>query len=437
MKRKTNYLLLFLVLMTGLVSAQETITISKAEVLLKVMENNIEIRMTEQDFIQSRADYRQSNAVFLPNITLSHTGYTTTNPLMAFGSKLNQEIISQSDFNPDLLNNPERITNFATKLEVQQPLINIDGVLQRQAAKNKMEAVQLQGQRTKDYMVLKVEESYMQLQLAYKAINVLEKAYETALANKKMADDSFKQGYLQKADVLAVEVRVTDIQNQLLYAKSNVKNASDYLQFLMDEDNKTILIPSDDLIATTSLNEIESSLPKNRTDIQAMELATKAYKKAHQADNMAFLPRLNAFGSYELYDDKMFQADAKGYLIGAQLSWNILDGSKRIGKSQKSKAEYDKAELHYRQYISKSQMELEKAQRMFSDVENKLKLTKLAMQQSEESLRIRTNRFAQGLEKATELLQSETQYSQKQLEYFQTVYEYNYTLAYLQFLTKA
>lgn len=191
------------------------------------------------------------------------------------------------------------------------------------------------------------------------------------------------------------------------------------------------------LIATTSLNEIESSLPKNRTDIQAMELATKAYKKAHQADNMAFLPRLNAFGSYELYDDKMFQADAKGYLIGAQLSWNILDGSKRIGKSQKSKAEYDKAELHYRQYISKSQMELEKAQRMFSDVENKLKLTKLAMQQSEESLRIRTNRFAQGLEKATELLQSETLYSQKQLEYLQTVYEYNYTLAYLQFLTKA
>lgn len=133
----------------------------------------------------------------------------------------------------------------------------------------------------------------------------------------------------------------------------------------------------------------------------------------------------------------MFQADAKGYLIGAQLSWNILDGSKRIGKSQKSKAEYDKAELHYRQYISKSQMELEKAQRMFSDVENKLKLTKLAMQQSEESLRIRTNRFAQGLEKATELLQSETLYSQKQLEYLQTVYEYNYTLAYLQFLTKA
>lgn len=265
----------------------------------------------------------------------------------------------------------------------------------------------------------------------------MEKAYETALANKKMADDSFKQGYLQKADVLAVEVRVTDIQNQLLYAKSNVKNASDYLQFLMDEDNKTILIPSDDLIATTSLNEIESSLPKNRTDIQAMELATKAYKKAHQADNMAFLPRLNAFGSYELYDDKMFQADAKGYLIGAQLSWNILDGSKRIGKSQKSKAEYDKAELHYRQYISKSQMELEKAQRMFSDVENKLKLTKLAMQQSEESLRIRTNRFAQGLEKATNYCNQKHCIPKNNWNTYKQFMNIITPLAYLQFLTKA
>lgn len=58
----------------------------------------------------------------------------------------------------------------------------------------------------------------------------------------------------------------------------------------MDEDNKTILIPSDDLIATTSLNEIESSLPKNRTDIQAMELATKPIKKHTKQITWPFSP---------------------------------------------------------------------------------------------------------------------------------------------------
>ena len=70
------------------------------------------------------------------------------------------------------------------------------------------------------------------------------------------------------------------------------------------------------------------------------------------------------------------------------------------------------------------------------DGQNKLKLTKLAMQQSEESLRIRTNRFTQGLEKTTDLLLAETQLSQKQLDYYVTIFQHNYAMAYVQFLTK-
>jgi outer membrane protein TolC len=151
---------------------------------------------------------------------------------------------------------------------------------------------------------------------------------------------------------------------------------------------------------------------------------------------MSFLPRLNAFGSYELYDDQIFQGDANGYIFGAQLTWDIFQGSKRFGKMQKSKAEFEKSKLEYTQYVSQSNLELNKAKRAFTDAENKLKLTSLALDQSEESLRIRTNRFKEGLEKTTDLLIAETQYAQKQLEYYQTIFEYNYAQAYLQFLTK-
>jgi outer membrane protein TolC len=167
-----------------------------------------------------------------------------------------------------------------------------------------------------------------------------------------------------------------------------------------------------------------------------MQLATDAYKNNLTADKMAFLPRLNAFGSYELYDDEIFQADASGYLFGASLSWNLLEGSKRFGKAKKSKAEYEKAKLELDQYVSKSQLELNKGKRMLQDADKKLALSELALQQSEESLRIRTNRFKEGLEKTADLLVNEAQYSQKQLEYFQTIFEYNYAQAYLQFLTK-
>jgi len=419
------------------VSAQNIEPISKATVLLRVSEANTSLKISEQEFNAAKADFRQTNAIFIPNITVSHTGISTTNPLMAFGSKLNQEVLTAADFNPDLLNNPERTQNFATRLEIQQPLINVDGFYQRKAAKNKMEAMSLQTERTSDYLAFEVDKAYMQLQLAYKAVDVLQKALEATLANKKMADNSFKQGYLQQADVLAVEVRVTEVKNQLQTAKSNVDNASNYVSFLMNDTSNNILIPTDSLDINTFDLVTASQISEERSDIKAMQLASNAYETIHKADKMTFLPTLNAFGSYELYDDKVFQGDANGYVIGAQLSWTILDGTKRFGKAQKSKAEYEKSKLQYEQYVSQSQLELNKAKRMFMDAENKLRLTKLAMEQSKESLRIRTNRFKEGLEKASDLLMAETQFAQKQLEYYQTIFEYNYAQAYLQFLTKA
>jgi outer membrane protein TolC len=433
-KRKLLYIVLTVLL--SKTYAQEKILITQEQVLAKVSENNTSLKISLENYKEARADYRQTNAVFLPNITASHTAIATTNPLMAFGSKLNQEILTQNDFNPLLLNDPSQIENYATKIEIQQPLINVDGIYQRKAAKTKMQAVEFQKQRTKEYLDFEVEKAYMQLQLAYKGVAVLEKALLAAEANLKLANDSFKQGYLQRADVLAVEVRVTDVKNQLQTAKSTVANASNYLSYLMNDETYTIYQPADSLKVNTTDFEETKTILENRADVKAMELASDAYKSINSADKMAFLPRLNAFGSYELFDDQIFRADASGYTFGAQLSWNIFEGSKRFGKAQKSKAAYEKARLEYEQYKSKSQLDLNKANRMLADAKNKLQLTALALSQSKESLRIRTNRFKEGLEKTSDLLLAETQYAQKQLEYFQTVFEYNYAQSYVKFLEK-
>lgn len=414
---------------------QNTTPITKEEVMTKVMQANNTLKIAAQDALAAKGDYLQTNAVLLPNISVSHTGIATTNPLMAFGSKLNQQILTAADFDPTLLNDPRQIEDYATRVEVQQPLINVDGMFQRKAAKAKWTATELQSERTGDYMALEVEKAYMQLQLAYKTVDVLEKAKETALENQRIAENSFAQGYLQKSDVLAVQVRVTEIDNQLHYAQSNVLNASNYISVLMNETRTAVLKPTDSL--SVSYSDIDAvSLSENRKDILAMDSATEAYKQMHKADQMSFLPRLNAFGTYEMHDDEVFQGDADGYLFGAELKWNLFEGSKRFGKSQKSKAEYDKAKLQLEQYKSESALELNRAKRNLENAQNKLRLTQLALEQSQESLRIRTNRFEQGLEKTTDLLLAETQYSQKTLEYYRTIFEHNYALAYVQFLTK-
>lgn len=435
----TNKLLLLSIALLGIqlsLNAQTIKPISKSEVLNR-LSKNASVNIAEQDFKQAKAEYRQTNAVFLPTVTASHTAFSTTNPLMAFGSKLNQEILTANDFNPDLLNNPKHIENFATKIDIQQPILNFDGMLKRKAAKSKMQSMELQQQRTSEYLALDVEKAYMQLQLAYKSLDVLEKAQKTANANLKLAENSFKQGFLQKADVLNVQVRVAEVNTQLQSAKSGIQNASDYLAFLTnDAEGDIVFMPTDSLTVNNFQRNTEVAINENRSDIKAMQLASTASEFMNKADKMSFLPRLNAFGSYELYDDKIFSGSANGYLFGAQLSWDIFQGSKRIGQLQKSSAESEKSKLQYNQYVSQSTMELKRAKRMLEDAENKLNLSQISIEQSGESLRLRSNRYREGLEKTSDLLLSETQYAQKQLEYYQTVFEYNYALAYLQFLTK-
>lgn len=437
MKRIAIVMFAGIISVPAVVLSQDTIPLSKNDIWSKVSEKNLQLKIQDQEFKSAMADFKQSNALFLPDVSVSHTGISTTNPLMAFGSKLNQEVLTPSDFNPALLNNPEVTTNFATKIQVLQPLVNLDGVFGRQAAKSKMEAMKLQSERTKEYLELETGKAFMQLQLAYKAVNVLEKAALTADANLKLVDNYFKQGLLQKTDVLSVQVRVNEIKNQVQLAKSNVRNASDYLAFLMQEDlNGKVYRPTEELENSISIAETNSGLTDTRKDIMAMMKSTDAYEAVMKSAKMNFLPRLNAFGTYELYDNKLFGTEAKGYLVGVQLSWNVFDGYKSIGKRQKALADYQRAEAASNQYKAQSQLELNKTSRQLNDAGHKVSLAKLALEQSQEAYRIRNNRFKQGLEKTSDLLGSETQMFQKELEYLQAVFEYNFTQQYLTFLTK-
>lgn len=434
MKNVMLLLLLCLFSITILAQRQQSITLEK--VLNKVQEANSNIKISGLEVDAAKADFQRSKAIFLPNVSVSHTGMTTTNPLMAFGAKLNQEILTQADFNPKLLNDPDNIDNFATIIAVQQPLINMDGFFKRKAAKAGFRARELQLQRTKEYMRFEAHNAYMKLQLAYKMVAVLTKAHETAKANEKLTKDYFDQGLIQKADWLMAQVRASQVNDQLLQAQSNVQNASDYLAFLMGEDQQLTYKPQQELIPEMDMDTAMTANLENRADVRAMQQAAHAFKAGYQAEKMSFLPRLNAFGSYELYDQELFRTNAKGYTLGASLSWDVFKGGQRFALAKKGKAQADKATLELEEYKEKSTMELQRTHRMLADAKSKLTSSKLALKQSEESLQIRTNRFKEGLEKTTDLLIAESQHAQQELLYHQTIYEYNYAKAYHTFLTQ-
>lgn len=149
MTRAYSFFLLFLACL--LHAQQDTLVVNRQDIVNQV-QNNIQTQIDQKEIASAQADLLQSRALHLPDITLSYTGMNTNNPLMAFGSKLNQEVVTMADFDPELLNNPDIIFNFESKLEVQQPIYNRDGYWQKKAGEVKVNALQFKAERTKEYL---------------------------------------------------------------------------------------------------------------------------------------------------------------------------------------------------------------------------------------------------------------------------------------------
>ena len=415
--------------------AQETVQVSRQDLEARIESKNLQLKIASAELNSAEADLLMSRAMDLPNIKASYTGISTNNPLMAFGYKLNQERVTMEDFNPANLNNPKNIFNFATKLEVQQPIYNKDAVYMKKAGEVKVEVLKLKQERTREYLKFELNKAYMQLQMAYKNVEVLEGARATVLANKKVIDNYFKNGMIQKSDVLDMNVRVAEIDSQIRFANSNVQNASDYLFYLLDEspENK-VMKPAETLQYQEDLLTPDPVLSTERKDLQAFRKSLESYDYFVKSSEAKFLPRLNAFGSFELYDNKPYQFNANGYLVGVELSWNIFDGMKAKSEIAKYKADLAKSETEVAQYQKQSILELNKAYRQVADADHKVKLSKQAWEQTAEAYRIRKNRYEQGLEKASDVLNAETLMSKKELEYHQSVLEYNTALEYYKFL---
>lgn len=434
MKKISLGVLVFLISFSASVMAQEVRPLSLQEALDSALLNNKEIIMTSLEEESARARFKQTDAVFLPQIRLSYTAMSTNNPLNAFGFKLQQQSITQSDFNPELLNNPSATQNFMTKAEWLQPLINMDLLYARKAASQQTEVYSYKAKRTKEYLSFEVQKAYAQLQLAYQAKDVMDEALQTVNAIYTSTNNRYEKGYLQKSDVLNVQVQVAATESKLAEAKSNIQNASDYLSLLMGGKSGVIYAVDSTFELNTS-KDFELSVSDNRADLRAMQSAVAAQDIMVNSGKMSYLPKLNAFAEYMFNDSEAFGFGSDAYLVGAQLSWTLFNGMATRNKIAEYKIERDKMTEQLSYQKEQAQLELNKTIRQLQDVNFKLKQQETAVTQATEALRILQNRYQQGLVATNDILQAQSLLSVQQLNYAEAIFQFNTTMAYLQFLT--
>lgn len=427
-------LLLFYSILT--VSAQiDTVNITLEEAIATALSNNKSLLIARTDEEIAKANFRQTNAVFLPQVGISYSAMTTNNPLNVFGFKLQQQSVTASDFNPELLNHPSATQNYMTRADVQMPLLNMDMLYLRKAAQKQMEMQQLQTERSKEYIAFEVQHAYLQVQLSYEAVLVLEEAYKSAMATYEFTDHRFQKGLLQKSDLLNTKIQLTTVERNLSEAKSNVQNASDYLSVLMGKTPGVIYSVGKMPNILTSAIAIASDVPVNRADFQAMQKAIEATDYATKSGSMSYLPKLNAFGTYQINDSEALGFGSDSYLAGIQLSWDIFKGTKTKYNIDSKKLEREKLRRQLEEQKDNGRIELAKNYRQLADVQLAIDQQQTAVEQAEEASRILQNRYQQGLVNTTDVLMADTQLAQQKLNLSQAIFKQHITRAYITFLT--
>lgn len=425
-----QFTLSILILSAGIRSDAQTL--HRSEALATALQNNSDLAIARNTTLQAAAQYHQTDAAFLPQLGVTYTAYTSNNPLNAFAFKLQQQNITQNDFNPALLNNPDRTSNFTTQATIQQPILNLDAFYQRKAARTAIEIAELQHERLQDYIRFRTAGAYLQLQLAYEVVKVLQQASRTSDSVYAFTKARYEQGFLQKSDLLNAEVHLKSVQSQLANAQSAIQDQSDNLSLLMrTAPGKVYEV---DTLTPESI-VTEENIPESRPDLRAMQQAIKAQELIVKSTGLGLVPRLNGFGNMQLNDRTATGFSNGSYLLGLQLSWNFFQGNAVHSQVNKQQLQKARIELQLQQMKEESEKELQTTKRRIADAAFQIAQTKTAVEQATEALQIIHNRYKQGLAGSTDVLMAQTQLFQQQLSYRQAIMMLNMSIAYCNFLT--
>jgi len=399
-----------------------------AEAIQTAVSKNPKISAAGFQVESSDAQITQARSGLLPQIYFSEGYNHTTNPMWAFGTKLNQEQITQQDFDPARLNDPDPINNFASTLSLNWSLYDSGqtrhGLKQAEIGK-KMTALMLD--RTRQQVIAQTVAAYVGVLLAQKNLAVIEQTLETARAHLKMVRARFENGFVVKSDLLRAQVHIADLDQQQLQAESQVQVALSFLNAAMGVPIESGFELSSPLEAGKEVDgSLESWMEKAlslRPELKQLQNQEMIAQEEISKSKAAHLPSVNLMGNYE-FNTEDFSAWGDNYTVGAMVNLNIFSGRRLSARTVQARAALN--EVGARQTDLKQGILVQTRQAFLQaqSARKRILVAAAAVTQAEETLRIVRNRYETGLLNIVALLDAELALQHARTNQFKAAHDY-------------
>jgi outer membrane protein len=402
--------------------------ISMTEAIQIAVEQNPEIKAARFQVEAVKSNSTKALSGFYPQVNFTETFNRTTNPMYAFGTKLNQAAITQGDFDPQRLNDPDPINNFSSNFSVSWSVFEGGRTkIGWEQAKLNLSAATLMLERTMQTVIAKTAIVYAGLVLSQKNILVTKQALDTSNANLNMIRSRYNRGFVVKSDLLRAEVHIADLEQQQLLAQSRFRINEAMLNASMGSAKAGPLNPVTPLTIGADLSGtidswINTALSK-RQEMENLRLEEKIAEKEVEKAQAGHYPDINLVGNYEINSEN-FSDSADNYTLGAVMRINIFSGNRITEETRAARSLLARVREMQKSMALGIQVQTRQAFLTAQSARERIRVAKIAVDQAEEGLRITKNRYNNGLLTIVGLLDAELARQQARTSYFRALHDY-------------
>lgn len=392
-------LLRFLAFLCFLLSpiAANAITLDKG--LRIVVESGRDVQIAQSDEDSARAAVSLARSPWLPWVDLyGRETWLQYQPKAIFSPNVPPVAISQDQY----LTYGIRATQLLYDFGKTSSSIS--------AAQYGVKAREIETRRTRNQVAMDFIISYLDLLESEKLLKVAEDEVKRYEAHKKDTEAKYKAGVITRNEVLQADVTLSDSRQRFLSAENLRSLRASKL-------NSLLLRPLNDPVQAEEVQGNPSSgitlehawavAEAENTDLKDLDARIAAKQEILRSTQAEYLPTLYLSGGYEYLENK-YMVHQDNWSVIAGVNMNLSSGGASSSKFSIARSELRSLTLFRDKVLDNIRLAVKGAYLDLQSSTQKMDVTKAAVAQAEENLRLQRLRYKEGVGTATDVLDAVT-----------------------------
>jgi outer membrane protein TolC len=406
----------------------ETLTLSLKDAINMGLENNNQVKAARFNSHAAQQGVESAHSRYLPAVSLEETFVSSNSPVSTFMMKLDEGRFTTNDFDISTLNNPSAQHDFKTVLSVQQPLFVPSLSPLKELAATDARKSELGLEAVRQGTAFQVFYTYLEVQKADAQLNAADKAVADARENMRLATVRTSAGVGLKSDELRSRTHLSMIEQQHISARNNLILAKMKLAMLigLPEDSPYEISGFQENITVPSINDkVISEALENRVELKQSHADLEKSAAALRLVKSEYLPTVGAFASYQLNaKDVPFTADNEAWTAGVSLKWQLFDGFRTNSERKRALSAQSAAREMLESATKDVRYQLKESYIRRDEAGKRLEVSRHALLDAEETVRLLTKRYENSLATLVELLDAQTALNQSRANLVETAAGY-------------